>query len=334
LYLLYICISGAFNDFYFSNVVYNTNHYINLPNYVKGRYFNPLKFGLTLIFNFYSDYLPLLSKIKYLDLYLPIGILGGLGTLSLLIMLVINYPVLGLLYFFILSFSAPRSSIKTYTESDYQGCLFLVLGVVSSLCTLYLIRMKKTNNVLFEDLKRAVQVLITIFLLFSFIFLANNTYNKFYLRFTQKMYGIYDQSDTGDFFNKVLKEGEYYWIGPYEPQEMFFVKKGKLPGKFPSLLPQFRENEYLKQSFIAQFEVNQPKFIIFKHSSSIFGTPVTEFGAFFFDWLKNKYVPLGEIKEVEVIKNPVNFNFNSDLYILKSEKQELLERIKAAGYIR
>lgn len=332
-YLIYLVLTKSLSDFYFANFVYNTKLYISIPNYVMGRFFNPLKFGLTLIYNFYGNYLPLLSKIKHLDLFLPIGVLAGLGSLTLLITLLVKNPVAGGLFFFILSFSAPRSNIANYKETDYQGSLFLVLGTISSLVALYLLRKLKIADILINDLRRIIQVLLTIFIFFSFIFLLKNTYDKYYLVYTQKMPHIYDLSYTAEFIDQILDKDDYYWVGPYEPQEEFFVKKARLPGKYPTLLPQFREDDYLKNSFIDQFEKNPPALIIFRHEASIFMTPALEFGKFFTDWMDDKYTSIENIKGLNVLKSPSSFNFRTDLYLLNTRKDELLNKLKTNGFI-
>jgi len=333
LYLLYLLITNSIYDFYFANFVYNTKLYISIPNYTMGRFFNPLKFGLTLIYNFYGNYLPLLSKIKHLDLFLPIGVLAGLGSLTLLIILLTKNPVVGVLYFFVLSFSAPRSNIQNYKETDYQGSLFIVLGTVSAFFAIYLLRKLKTNDILVNDLRRITQLLLTTFMFFSFIFLLKNTYDKYYLVYTQKMPHIYDLSYTAEFIDQILDKNEYYWVGPYEPQEDFFVKKARLPGKYPTLLPQFREDDYLKNSFINQFELNPPSMIIFRHEASIFMTPALEFGKFFTDWMSDKYTSIENIKGVKVLKSPSSFNFRTDLYLRNEKKEKILEKLRINGYI-
>jgi hypothetical protein len=333
MYFIYLLVTGSFSDFYFSNFVYNTKLYIAIPNYVKGRFFNPLKFALTLIYNFYDNYLPLLTKIKHLDLYLPIGVLAGLGSLTLLVLLLTKDFFAGAIFFFLLSFSAPRSNIQNYRETDYQASLFLVLGTIAAFISCYLLRKLKTEDLLFQDLQRIVQLLLFIFMFFTFLFLGQNSYGKFFQIYTQKMPGIYNYSYNAQFIDQILDESDFYWYGPYEPQEEFFVKKAKLPGKYPTLLPQFREDEYLKNSFIAQFEKNKPAIIIFRHEASIFMTPAMEFGKFFIDWMSNKYTSIENIKGVKIIKSPSGFNIRTDLYLLNTRKNELLEKLKEQGFI-
>jgi len=333
IYFIYLLLTKSLYDFYFANFVYNTKLYISIPNYVRGRFFNPLKFGLTLIYNFYGSYLPLLTKIKFFDLYLPVGVLAGLGSLTLLLLLLSKNLMIGTLFFFLLSFSAPRSDIQNYHETDYQGGLFIVLGVISAIVALYLLKKLKVREVLIDDLRRITQVTLAIFVFFTLIFLLKNTYDKWYQVYTQKMPHIYDLSYTADFLDQVLDQNDYYWVGPYEPQEEFFVKKPRLPGKYPTLLPQFREDNYLKSSFISQFEQNPPAVIIFRHEASIFMTPALEFGKFFLDWMSSKYTSIENIKGVNVLKSPTGFNLRTDLYLQDNRREELLNKLKLNGYI-
>ncbi len=332
-YALYLLITNSWYDFYFSNFIYNTKLYISIPNYIKGHYFNPLKFGLTLIFNFYTHYLPLLTKVKHLDLYLPIGVLAGFSTLTLLSLLLMRKALIGLIFFFVLSFSAPRSTVQTQNETDYQMGMFLALGIASTFIVLYLFRDLKLKDQLVHDLTRVAQAVISILLLFTFIFLIANAYNKFFQRYIQFIPSINNISHTANFIDSLLEKGDYYWVGPYEPHESFFVKKAELPGKYPTLLPQFKEDEYLKSTFINQFEKNQPKIIIFRHESSIFNTPADQFGDFFLTWLTPRYIRLEDIKNVKILKSPSTFNVRTDVYFLNSHASELMIKLKQQGFI-
>lgn len=332
-YLLFLFLTGTFADFYFANVTYNTNLYISIPNYTRGRFFNPVKFGATLVHNFFDGYLPLLSKIKHLDLYLPIGTLSGLGTLLLLLLLFTKNWIVAGLFFLILSFSAPRSNIQNYKETDYQSAMFLVLGVASSLIALYLMKRYKSKEEVLNDVRRVGQFLLAVFFGFTLLFLVGNSYSKFFQVYTQKLPRITNYSFSAQFIDSILNEGDYYWIGPFEPHNEFFVKKGRLPGKYPTLLPQFRENNYLKQTFIEQFENNPPKIIIFKHEASIFGTPAIKFGAFFLDWMEDKYTSVENLEDVKVKGSPSDFNISSDLYIRNDQIDNILERIRSTGYV-
>lgn len=334
IFLVSLLITGALKDFFISNFIYNTKLYISIPNYTRGAHFNPLKFMLTIIYNFSGSYLTLLSKIKHLDLYLPIGTLGGLGTLALLIILLIYRLPAGILFFFVLTLSAPRSSIQDYKETDYQASLFIVLGLISALLVVQFLRRLKLEESLWRDLKRVTQLLLTIFFIFTVIFLVSNSYTKAFKRYTQVIPSALDYSYTSQFIDQMVDTGEYYWIGPYEPQEQFFVTRGRTPGKYPSLLPQFREDDYFKQGFLSQFEQNRPKIIIFRHEASIFGTPALEFGKFFLDWMNGKYTAVEHIKGVEVLKTPSDFTLSTDLYILNTDQENILNRLRSFGYIR
>ena len=334
IYFLYLLATNSFKDFYFANFTYNTQLYISIPNYIRGSNFNPPKFAATLIFNFLQGYMPLLSKIKHLDLYLPTGVLAGMSSFVLFFLLFAKNWILGVIYFFILSFSAPRSGLKTFDETDYQSGLFLVLGIASSFVVLYILRNLTKENNLYEDLKRVSRFLIAVFLIFTTVFLMSNFYGKFFLRITQQMPSIYDSSQTKELMSYLIDDNDYFWIGPYEPNEIFYAGKGKIPGKYPTLLPQFRENESLKTGFLKQFKDNTPKIIIYKNTASIFNTPSLEFGKFFIDWMSDKYTQLEDVKGFELLKNPSFFDLKSDLFLLNSDKQNLLQKLENGGYIK
>lgn len=332
-YVLYLLLTNSWKEFYISNFVYNTKLYMHVPNYTPGRFFNPLKFGLTIIFNFFETYVPLLVRIKEFNLYFPVDLTLALGTFLLFLFLMKEFPLIAGLYFLVLSFSAPRSNLMKIGEMDYQSGMFIALGMISFFMVLW--RYSKTQ-IAFEPLELVRKFLVGMLVLygtFGSLFLMHNTYNKTYLRYTQKMPSVYDHAPTGFFINDIVGEGEYYWIGPYEPHEEFFVKHAKLPGKFPTLLPQFREDEYFSSEFIKQFETNTPKLIMYKHEASIFMTPAMEFGKFFVEWMDDKYISLESIPGLTVLKSPETFNMKTDIYLLRSEQDEFLKRLVDKGYI-
>jgi len=244
-------------------------------------------------------------------------------------------PLVGGLYFLILSFSAPRSNLMKIGETDYQSGLFIALGSISFFMLLSRYRHIKFSFEPLEFVKKFLVAMVVLYGVFAGIFLVQNSYNKFYLRYTQKMPSVSNHAATALFINEVLRKGDYYWVGPYEPNEEFFVRYAMLPGKFPTLLPQFRESEYFSSEFIKQFETNPPKIIIFKHEASIFGTPALEFGKFFTDWMEGKYVSIENIKEkgFTVLKSPETFNMRTDVYLLKSDKEALLNKLVEKEYI-
>ncbi len=334
IFVAYLFATGIWNDFYFANFVYNTKYYISIPNYVRGPHFNPLKFSLTLIANFYEGYLPLLSRIKYLDLYLPIGTLAGISTLTLFFFLFARSWFLGVLYFLILSFSAPRSGLKDFRETDYQSSMFLVLGLISSVFVLWLFSRSKEKQSWTSDLQRVVRLITLVFFIFTGIFLLINSFAVGYKIYTQKLPTIHNAGPAASFVDELLNQGDYYFIGPYEPNESFYVKKGVVNGKHPSLLPQFREGEELRSSYLKQFDAHPPRIFIFKQSASIFGTPALEFGEFFLDWASDKYTRLENVKGVEVLKNPTGVNLSGDLYIQNSQLEPLLSKLTELGYVK
>ena len=325
--------TGTWNDFYQANFVYNTKYYISIPNYVRGPQFNPLKFSLTLISNFYEGYLPLLSRIKYLDLYLPIGTLAGISTLALFFFLFARNWFLGVMYFLILSFSAPRSGLKDFRETDYQSSMFLALGLISSVFVLWLFSKAKEKESWTSDLQRVVRFITLVYFIFTGIFLLLNSYTVGYKIYTQKLPTIHNGGPAASFLDEVLDQGDFYFIGPYEPNESFYVKKGVWVGKHPSLLPQFREGEELRASYLKQFEDHPPRLFIFKQNASIFGTPALEFGKFFLDWASDKYTRLEKLAGVEVLKNPTGVDLKGDLYIQNSQMEKTLQKLVDLGYL-
>ena len=333
LYGIYLLLTGSAADFYFSNFTYNTALYINIPNYTIGQHFNPVKFAATLIYNFWGQYLPQLTGLKDINLYLPVGKLTLMGSFLLLIYLLARLPIIGILYLALLSFSLPRSGIKEFNETDYQIGVFVMIGIIATLFMAYLLRRERFKEQTMNDLSRVVQAMIGVYMIFLFIFMIKGTYDKWYLRTTQKMPSIRNSADAAIFIDRILDSKDYYWIGPFEPNEEVFVHNGQLPGKFIALLPQYRENEKMRADFLNQFSTHNPKIIIFKTDTGIFGTPTYQFGSFYLDWMKDKYTRLGAIPGIQVVQNPTGLNLALHLYIKNEDKNNIIAKLQALQYI-
>lgn len=331
-FALYLLATNSWREFYVSNVVYNTKLYISIPNYTKGRFFNPFKFGFTLLYNFHQQYIPLLSTIKNLDLYNPMATLFAFSTFLLLLYLFWKNKIVFILFFFILSFSAPRSEFRIINETDYQAAGFIILGLVATFFLLW-----ARTHILIKD--RAIELgiavstlIVMVMTLFMGFFMAKYSYERWFLRYTQVMPSIQNTSETAKFIDDLLQKNSYYWVGPYEPQHQFFVKNATLPGAYISLLPQFKEDEYFKNQFLNQLEESKPTIIIFRHLASIFNTPADKFGDFLLTWMKEKYVRPSELK-LQIKGSPSTFDLREDLYIRKEELPVVQKKLKELGYI-
>ncbi len=328
LYALYLLITGTANDFWFANFTYNTKLYINITNYsAVTSSFNPLRFALTVINNFWQSYLPLLSQLAYLSFYSPITRLVALGTLMTALYLCYKKPLFGLIYLALLSFSAPRSSqFVDMKQTDYQMGLFIIMGTISAAFALYqLLYDLDTKSFFVKFWRSIVCFFLLMYFAFSLAFMFQNTLSIRYQRYMGMLPPTANISDIADFATRWIEPSDTYWIGPFEAHHAFFVKNGQTAGKYPSLLPQFRENDFLKNDFLYEMENANPKMIIFHHESSIFQTPANEFGAFFLDWMKGKYVNCVEAK-VECKSVVRGISVHEDVY-LRLDNKDLFKQM-------
>lgn len=330
----FLLISGTWSEFWHSNFVYNTSVYIDIPNYTKGRFFNPFKFLLTLIFNFHETYLVHVISIRNPDLFLPLASLLAWSTFVMLFVLFFENKVVWMLYFLMLSVSAPRSDIRNIKETDYQAAVYIIIGITSALVVLWRMDKTKLKNEFLDIFRKVAGFLLVALLIFTFVFLTKNMYDKAYKRYTQVIPGIYDLPDTRTFADGIIGPDEKYWIGPYEPHEVFYIPVEQLPGKYPTLLDGFRYNEKVKNEFIQQFEESQPTLIMVKNDASMFGTGVAEFGEFFMNWLQNDYVRIEDVGSYEMLRSPTAFRVDLDLFIRKDKAEEVIEKLINLGYIK
>lgn len=333
-YLLYLLVTGTFGDFWTANIVYNTQLYVSIPNYTRGGHFNPLKLMLTIVFNFWQPYIKQVVAIKDIDLYFPVATTVAWSTFVLFLVLMFENPIIGIFYFFMLNMSAPRSDVSAIPETDYQVSVYLALGFIAALISIWRLQKIKLNDEFFEILRKVAGFLILVYLIFSAMFLLKNEYDKAFQRYIQKIPSVYDIKDASTFVNEITGPEDKYWIGPYEPHQLFYVPLNQLPAKYPSLLPQFSESEYFSSDFIKQMSDANPAVIIFKHDVSIFNTPSDKFGAFFINWMSDKYQTIDSTEAYDELRSPSAFKLGGDLYIRNDLFEEKLAKLVELGYIQ
>ena len=177
--------------------------------------------------------------------------------------------------------------------------------------------------------KKAINVVafvwISIFLLSTTLFATFGAYHVWYERYMGNLSPIVNYSPVAEYIDRIIVNGDTYWIGPFEGHNYFFVKNGVFAGKYPSLLPQFSESDFLRQDFIAQMEKYRPSVVIFKHASGIFGTPADKFGAFFLDYLNSRYVTCKSLERA-CAQNLPGFDVVGDVYVRK-DRADIIQKL-------
>lgn len=333
IYGIHTIVTGQAFDFYMSNIAYNRDHYVSIPNYQIGRFINPLKLGLTIVFNMLQEYIPLLTQIPKFDLFFPLLPLTAISSVLFMAYLLIQHRTIFFLYFFLFFTTSPRSSIVQIQETGYQGGVFYVIGISTACLVLYAARTISFKDEVFSFTKKALVFLVIFYGIFLTIASVKNTYDKTYKRYTHVMPSIRDESSISQFIDRTIEPGEDYWIGPFEPHHAYFVNTVPYLWKYPTLLPQFREGDYFKNDFLRQFEQRRPEIIILKNDASIFMTPVAEFGAFFKEWMsENGYVRLSDIESITIVQNPTNFTLADDIYIESEAVEVFTNRLIDEGF--
>jgi hypothetical protein len=211
-------------------------------------------------------------------------------------------------------------------QTDYQMGLFIVMGTISAAYVLYQLLYDLDTKSFFVKFWRSILCfLLLMYFAFSLAFMLQNTLSIRYQRYMGMLPPTTNISDIADFVTRWIEPSDTYWIGPYEGHHAFYVKKGQTAGKYPSLLPQFRENDFLRNDFLHEMEKANPKMIIFHHEASIFQTPAIEFGAFFLDWMKGKYVNCVEAR-VECKSVVSGINVHEDVY-LRLDSKDLFKQM-------
>lgn len=333
LYAVYLLVTGSFKDFWIANFKYNTELYVSIPNYTMGRFLNPIKLLLTLIFNFLQPYIVQVTAVKNFDIYFPVATLTAFGTFMLLLVLSVEKIIIGGIFFLVLTLSAPRSDVTRIPETDYQAGVYLMIGFSAVLIALWRMQKIRFKDEFIELFRKAAGLILLVYLLFAGMFLFKNQYDKSFQRYAQILPSVYEIKDASTFVNEFIPSDQIYWMGPYEPHQLFYTPVSQLPGKYPTLLPQFREDEYFKSTFLEQFEKSDPAVIIYRHDASVFNTPADVFGEFFLDWMDSRYTTIDSLKKYTVQKSPTAFQIGGELYMRNDILDSMLAELESKGYI-
>jgi hypothetical protein len=205
---------------------------------------------------------------------------------------------------------------------------------------------------LFFQLKEELSKNIAYFnrLIFTFLFIVLSTYwffNSYFLfnKFIDKAYGkfmgrdplIYDRPQAAQNINKIVSENDYYWIGPFELQELLFIK-GKPASKYYWFLPANARDEKIKREIIADLTKNRPKVIVFKKWWANFGVKPKDFNTTIVNFLDENYFFFGDLnKENIVYRSKVprerDFDFETEFFFDKERTEEIVKELMEKGMI-
>jgi hypothetical protein len=166
-------------------------------------------------------------------------------------------------------------------------------------------------------------------------------FNSFYLfqQFIDKAYGkfmgrdplIYDYTQVAPTLNKIVSEDDYYWIGPFELQELLTIK-GRIASKYFWFLPASSRDPKITGELLSDLTQHKPKVVVFKKWWANFGVQPEDFNGVIVKFLNENYFQIADLRREGMkikITAPyeLNFDFEKEYFFDKARKIEIINQL-------
>lgn len=340
LFLIYLLATGALKDFSFDVVTYNRNYYIyNYPRPAGSTSFNPIRYAVVILNDFVNSYQTAITSIKNIDLRYPLTGAFALANGVLMIYLFLRRKFLaGLLVFSTLVYASARGNPSDIRPIDYQSAGYFVLTLFNTVLTFRLLfaDLPTIKEIFTRNLLLFLGILTATLWFFSGIFLGAEFWRMNYSRYMGALPLIYDRPVVAPIVNSVVGKDEYCWVGPFEFEEMFYLRC-RLPAKYHWILPQLAGLPEIRNKMIEQYSKNMAEIIVFRRNYFVFGAG-PEYLQFFDDFLDQNYVRFKDLPKFEgyhfVSKNANDFVLDDDFNFRKDKAESLVGRLIQLGYVQ
>jgi len=334
IFLFTLLATGATRDYYFDNITYNQQYYIdNYPRAEGVTSINPIRYAVVIAktsLNYITDGA---KDVFRFNVYTPKEIpLLGMDLLLLIVFAATgNYlPLIPVII--LLLFSTPRSNLMNLKETDYQSAVYIVLSLGSGMLLIAENSKHKLSGTFKDVIISASTLLVTIYVLIFGVYVLRPYADKMYSKFMGTAPTIYDRPEIAPAINQLVARDEYAWIGPFEFEELYYMK-AKFPSNYHWLLPANAKSEKIRTEMMADFNTNKPKIIVFDRGFSAFGVAADAFNYFMMDFINQNYSLLDKMVNDKGdnyqcnIENLKDFYCAGQFYLRNDIKDELADKM-------
>jgi hypothetical protein len=343
LFLLFLIVTGSFQDYYYMNIEFNRASYVyNYPRPAGSTTINPVRFAVVIAHDFALNFHGVITQLTRFNLQYPVNVTFAISNLAFVAYALAHRRYkMALFVIGFMIYSNARSNPLESKETDYQSAVYIVLSIFNGIFVL-----RKMSDDLNDTVTNQTKKVI-----FSFLLILVGVlffYNSFLLgkKFFDKAYGkymgiesqIYDRPKLAPIINSVVSENDYMWIGPFEFEELFYAK-GKFPSKYQIMIPGMRQHPAIIQQIQSDFNTHKPKVIYFDKEYHVLGAEPKDYVPWFLEFLSANYIqlvnyhPNGDsyvsVKSVEPSYDP-----EAKLYINKDNVDEVLDKLIKANIIK
>ncbi len=342
IFFIYLILTGSLFEFYFASIYYNVNYYIyNFPKVAGIHSHHPVRYAISIARNSIDGISALLTQIPSFNLSYPMNISLALGNLIAIIYFLLKRRFgLTLLLTSMMIYTNARSEPLNIHETDFHATVYIMLTIATTMYIFSKIKndLDKKYPFSFKSIFAFLFILGGVYWLFAAMFWGNSFMNKAYDKLMGNAPLIYDRPQTGRILNTLLTKDDYYWIGPFELQELLFIN-GQQASKYFWFLPANSRDEKIKREIIADFDKTKPKVILFKDWWSNFGVTPEQFNTTIVTYLDKNYFQLEDLKN-EGLEFTVNmprerdFDFENELYFRKDQKEKIVAELFSKNLIQ
>lgn len=342
LYFLFFFVTGGLADWYFANVTYNQEYYIfNYPR-APGAMFNPVRYAIIIANTFMNNYLPALWGVFNFPIGDPLQVTLAMSNAVFLIVLLLTGRWTFIFPFVIaLIFSNSRSNPQQIKETDYWASVYIALSFMNGIFSLSALTelVNRTRGLASIRLIAGALLLLTwIYWFFMPLSMMLKMEDRFYPKYMGTAPLIYDRPEVAPMVNALVGRNEYAWIGPFDFQELFYLKT-KIPTRHHWFLDPAAKSK-IKDEIIADLTKTMPKVVVFRRNYAPWGGDPKSFNYFMQDFLDKHYFRIyilnGTLTDVEYkwkVANTEHFDLDGDFNFNKRYQNEMLEKLMQLGYI-
>lgn len=343
LFALYLLLTGSLQDYYWANVVYNTNYYIYNYPHEPGAPINPIRYAAVIADTFINNYLPALWGIAGMPINDPVQVTLAISNVAAIALVIVRghwlflFPLLTTLIF-----SNARSNPQSIRETDYQAFVYIITSMFNGLFSLWAMKAMIDEEKQAFSKKAALSVVYVVLLLFWIatpLYLAMKMEQKFFSKYMGTAPLIYNRPQIAGYINAIVTPDDYVYIGPFDFEELFYLKTKRQPSKYHWFLNHAATSK-IKDELIADLSKNRPKVVVFQRGFAPWGGDASTYNWWMTDFLDANYFRLFKLNETLTdrqyrwkLDNTINFDIDGTFNFDKQHQGEILEKLLSLGYI-
>ncbi len=341
-FFVYLLVTGSMRDYYWANVVYNTNYYIYNYPHEPGQPINPIRYAAVIGNSFINNYMPALWGIAGFPIGNPVQVTIAFSWAAAVALVIIRGRLLFLVPLLVtLVFSNARSNPQSLKETDYQAFVYIITGLFSGLFTLTAVR-DMVNDGKLESAKRsaltALYLVLLIFWIATPLYFAMKMEQKFFPKYMGEAPLIYSRPQIAQYVNAIVSPSDYAYIGPFEFEELYYMN-ARRPSKYHWFLDHAAKNK-IKDELLADLNRNRPKLIVFQRDFAPWGGDPKTYNWWMTEFLDKNYFRIftlnGELTDTEYkwkLSKTQNFDIDGTFNFDRRYKDEIIDKLLSLGYI-